>query len=203
MTLVIDAHPRAGSFGDALATAATEAAGAARLTLRELTFDPILHDGYARVQPLEPDLVRAQEAIRAARHLVFVYPSWWGTYPALLKGFLDRALLPGFAFKMHPDRRGWDKLLAGRSARLVVTMDWPVWAFRWVQGAPGHRAMAKATLGFCGVDPVRITQLGSVATSTPTERAAFLARVRRDVAADTAKLGPSRRLAVEERVGSS
>lgn len=188
MILVLDAHPRAGSFGDALATAYTAAAGATRLNLRDLVFDPILHDGYAQIQPLEPDLVRAQELIRAAKHLVFVYPSWWGTYPALLKGFVDRTLLPGFAFKMHEGGKGWDKLLSGRSGRLVVTMDWPTWAYRWVQGAPGHKAMANATLGFCGVAPVRISQLGQLSSSTPEARRAFLEKVRGEAVRDAARV---------------
>ncbi|MES2640633.1 MAG: NAD(P)H-dependent oxidoreductase [Myxococcota bacterium] len=187
--LVLDAHPRAGSFGDAIATAYTEGAGATRLDLRALAFDPILHEGYHSIQALEPDLVRAQAAMRAAAHLVFVYPSWWGTYPALLKGFVDRTFLPGFAFRFHEGQRTWDRLLAGRTGRLVVTMDWPAWAYRWVQGAPGHKAMVRATLGFSGVKPVHVTELGAVSTSTEEARRAFLDRVRADGASDRARVG--------------
>lgn len=195
--LVIDAHPRAGSLCDGLATAYATAAGAhaevARLNLRDLAFDPILHAGYAAVQPLEPDLVAAQDAIRAAQHLAFVYPSWWGTYPALLKGFLDRTLLPGFGFQFHPGRATWDKLLAGRSARLVVTMDWPVWAYTLVQGAPGRRAMSRATLGFCGIKPVRLTELAPVRGSDAAARAAFVARVAQDAERDARALARYRK----------
>ncbi len=190
--LIIDGHPRAGSLCDGLASAYVEAASAKvvveRLNLRDLAFDPILHEGYATPQLLEPDLERAQAAILAARHLVFVYPSWWGTYPALLKGFLDRTLLPGFAFKFQPGKSTWDKLLAGRSARLVVTMDWPVWGYWLLQGAPGRRAMSRATLGFCGVKPVRLTELSPVRGSDDAARAGFVARVRRDAGYDAGKL---------------
>jgi NAD(P)H dehydrogenase (quinone) len=186
--LVLDAHPRAGSFGDAIATAYTEAArergaNVRRLNLRDLTFDPILHEGYAGEQALEPDLRDATEAILAARHLVFAYPIWWGTYPALLKGFIDRTFLPGVAFQFTGPG-AWDKLLSGRSARLITTMDWPNWAYNWLQGAPSHKAMTRATLNFCGVKPVRETRLGPIRGSEPATRAAWLDLVRHDARKD-------------------
>jgi NAD(P)H dehydrogenase (quinone) len=104
--LIILGHPRADSFCGALAEAYAEAARAGGsevrvISLGSLSFDPILHNGYAAVQPLEPDLFAAQAAISWAEHLVFVYPLWWGAMPALLKGFIDRVFLPGFAFKFR------------------------------------------------------------------------------------------------------
>ena len=86
--------------------------------------------GYAQIQPLEPDLLDAQASITWAQHLVWVYPIWWGGLPALLKGFLDRIFLPGFAFKYRPNSALWDRLLTGRSAELLVTMDSPPWYYR-------------------------------------------------------------------------
>ena len=190
--LVIDAHPSKDSLCKALAETYRDAvrergASAELLCLRDLRFDPILQEGYRKGQPLEPDLEDAQRKILAAKHLTFVYPSWWGTYPALLKGFLDRTLLPGFAFRFRDGKR-WDKLLQGRSGRLIVTMDWPGWAYWLLQGSPGHRAMAKATLGFCGVTPVRITELDQVRTSSSADRERFFAKVRRAAAADARAL---------------
>jgi putative NADPH-quinone reductase len=181
--LVIDAHPDQSSLCSALASSY---AGAARRnghdvsvqSLRELSFDPLLRHGYKKPQPLEPALVDAQERITSAEHLVFAYPTWWGAPPALLKGFLDRVLLPGFAFKFHASGTRWDKLLAGRTARLLVTMDFPAWYYRWLVGAPGDKAMAKSTLGFCGIAPVRISHFGTVRGSSPAQRERWL----RDVA---------------------
>jgi NAD(P)H dehydrogenase (quinone) len=100
--------------------------------------------------------------IKWADHLVFVYPTWWGTMPALLKGFIDKVFLPGFGFKYRKDSVWWDKLLTGKSARLIVTMDTPPWYFRWVYGRPSHNAMKKSTLEFCGVKPVKIISIGPV-----------------------------------------
>lgn len=86
------------------------------LSLGEMYFDPILRHGYAHAQPLEPDLRDAQIDIAWAQHLVWVYPIWWGGLPALLKGFLDRIFLPGFAFKYRANSVLWDRLLTGRTA---------------------------------------------------------------------------------------
>jgi putative NADPH-quinone reductase len=186
--LLIEGHPDSTSFNAALAGTYAEGARQAgatveRLQLSALSFDPVLRHGYQQVQALEPDLQRAQEKLLWAQHLVFSYPTWWGTPPALLKGFLDRTLLPGFAFKFDSDST-WQKLLKGRSARLLVTMDFPAWYYRWLFGAPGDKAMAKSTLGFCGVDPVRISHFAMVRTSKPEQRTAWLESARKLGAAD-------------------
>lgn len=179
--LVILGHPRKASFCGALAQAYAEAARAAganvrTLALADLPFDPVLHEGYLRPQELEATLDAAQADVSWANHLVFVYPNWWGSFPALVKGFFDRAFLPGYAFKYRRDSPLWDKLLSGRSARVLVTMDSPPWYYRWLMGAPGDRQIRRTILEFCGVKPVRITHFGSIKTSTPERRAAWLSR---------------------------
>ncbi len=179
--LLLLAHPAQSSLCHALAESYRKGAESAGhevrfLSLRELAFDPILHDGYHTIQPLEPDLVAAQEAIIWAQHLVFVYPNWWGAMPALLKGFFDRVFLPGFAFKYRDDSPFWDRLLTGRSAHVLVTMDTPAWYYRWVYRMPGHNQMKRTILEFSGIKPVRITSFGPVRHSTPAQREKWLAR---------------------------
>jgi putative NADPH-quinone reductase len=98
--------------------------------------------------------------------------------PAMLKGFIDRTFLPGFAFKYRDNSPLWDRLLTGRSARMIVTMDAPVWFFRLVYGKPGHNAMKKMILEFCGIKPVKITSFGSVKRSSDKLRAGWLNRTR-------------------------
>ncbi len=182
--LVILGHPDRQSFCAALAEAYIQGATAAGQAVRtldvgELQFDPVLRHGYQQVQPLEPDLVQAQEDIRWANHLVFVYPNWWGTMPALLKGFIDRVFLPGFAFKYHSDDPFWDRLLTGRSAHLIVTMDTPPWYYRWVFKMPGHQQMRRTILEFCGIKPVRITEIAPVRKATLQQRSRWLTKVQR------------------------
>jgi putative NADPH-quinone reductase len=181
--LVISAHAPLGSLGAALAeTYANQARQGGHqvnlLNLNLLQFDPVLREGYRGVQPLEPDLLAAQDAIRWAEHLVFIYPIWWASVPAVLKGFLDRVFLPGFAFKYRPGKSFPEKLLQGRSAHIVATMDTPPWYFRWLYSAPGLRQMKKNTLEFCGVQPVKTLALGPVLGSSAQQRAAWVEKVR-------------------------
>jgi len=180
--LVVLGHPDEGSFCVALAQAYVDGAkqsGAEvrELVIRELQFDPILHHGYREIQQLEPDLVKAQDAVRWADHLVFVYPTWWGAMPALLKGFFERMWLPGFGYKFREKGMMWDKLLKGKSARLIVTMgNYPI-LYRLIFGACGHRLMRQGILGFCGVKPVKITSIGSMMNASDIRRKQWVEEV--------------------------
>ena len=180
--LLVLAHPRRDSLCGALFDAYAEGARRAgvecrALILSEMDFDPDVHALSPEQQPLEPDLVRAQCDIAWAEHLVFIYPTWWGTFPARLKGFLDRVMTPGFAFRhLTPDR--WDKLLAGRTVDLVTTMDTPPFIYRFVYRAPGRQALARATLGYCGLRTVRIETFGPVVASSPAQRERWVDRAR-------------------------
>jgi putative NADPH-quinone reductase len=183
--LVLDAHPAADSFSRALSAAWIEGAADAlpveHLVLADLTFEPHRSAGYTAELPLEPDLQRARDALARCAHLVVTYPVWWGSTPAVLKGFFDRVLLPGWAFAYEG---GWPVGgLAGRSARQIVTMDAPVWYDQLVYRGSARRQVGRATLGFCGF-AVKTSAFGSIGSSTATQRSRMLARARRDGAAD-------------------
>jgi 1,4-dihydroxy-2-naphthoate octaprenyltransferase len=180
--LLILGHPRRDSFCgalfDACAAGALQAGVECReLILSEMSFDRDVHALSPEQQGLEPDLVRAQHDIEWADHLILVYPTWWGTYPALLKGFLDRVLTPGFAFR-HVNHDTWEKLLRGRTADLITTMDTPPLIYRLIYRAPGRQALARATLGYCGVRTARIQTFGPVLGSGAVQRDAWLSQAR-------------------------
>jgi putative NADPH-quinone reductase len=179
--VIVVGHPRRESFCGALAERYREAAQAAGAEVRvrmlaDMPFDPVLHAGFAAPQALEADLTAVQADILWAEHLVFAYPNWWGTFPSLLKGFFDRVFLPGFAFRYRKDSPMWDKLLTGRTARALVTMDSPGWYYRWLVGAPGDKQIRKTILEFCGVKPVRISHFGPIRRSTDAQRERWLAQ---------------------------
>ena len=165
--LLIQGHPNPGAYNRALADAyvrGVERAGVdvERLDLSELAFDPILRHGYARIQPLEPSLLAAQQAILRADHLVLAYPVWWGAPPALLKGFFDRTFLPGWAFRF---RGAWplpEGLLRGRSAHVITTMDAPRAVYAALYRGSAHRSVIQGVLRFCGIGPVTSTTIGAV-----------------------------------------
>ena len=181
--LVVLGHPRNPSLCAALADAYANGAIAAgmeveQLYLGSMDFDLDVHPVSPRDQPLEPALKRACRLIEWADHLVFVYPGWWGVGPARLKGFLDRVLLPGFAFQEREDGR-FEGLLGGKTAHLITTLDMPPWVYRHIHRAPGHNAMKRSALGFCGISTTRILALGPVKDSDPARRSAWLEQSRR------------------------
>lgn len=178
--LVLLGHPRPASLCAALAEAYEKGAkGAGALTrlvrTSDLHFDHVTPD-YKAQATLEPDLATVQEAIKWAEHIALIYPSWWGGAPGPFKALLERVLLPGFAFKYHDKGQGWDRLLAGRTGELIVTMDTPPSIYRLVFGAAGDRVMARRTLDFCGVKPVRATHVGPVRNSSDGQRTAWIDR---------------------------
>lgn len=177
--LIIHGHPVADTFVDKLTEQYVQGVKASgslveEIVLKDLSFDINFKEGYRGNQELEPDLLKAQKLISWADHLVFFYPNWWATYPALLKGFIDRTFLPGFAFKYNKGNSNSEQLLKGKTARLVVTMDSSVWYYYLIQKAPGHHSMRKAILHFCGIKPVRISSLGSMRSSSSKQRERWL-----------------------------
>ncbi|MFJ2532049.1 MULTISPECIES: NAD(P)H-dependent oxidoreductase [Pseudomonas] len=177
--LLILGHPSGTSFCAALAERYVQSAIDAghevrQLRLGELDFDPVLREGYRQIQALEEALSVAQSDILWAEHLTLVYPIWWGGIPALLKGFFDRVFLPGFAFKYRKGKAFPDKLLTGRTAHLLVTMDTPPWYYRWFYRMPGLHQVRKTTLEFCGIKPLRTLTFGPVLGSSDHQRKAWL-----------------------------
>jgi NAD(P)H dehydrogenase (quinone) len=179
---VVLGHPKSDSYCGALASSYVDAAQAAGHAVKlfkvgDMAFDPTLHNGYDQTQALEPSLKEIQEAISWAQHLVFVYPVWWGSMPSLLKGLLDRMLLPGYAFKYRKDSKRVEKLLPGRSAHVIMTMDTPPWYYRLVYRRPAYWQMRKTILEFCGIAPVQFTSFGPIAQSTTASREKWLQQV--------------------------
>lgn len=180
--LIINGHPDKESFNFGLSEAykkGAEESGAEiqQINIRELDFNPNLQFGYRKRTELEPDLLDAQAKIKWADHLVWIYPVWWGSVPAIMKGFLDRVLIPGFAYQKRENSLWWDKLLSGKTARIICTLDQPAWYYRWYYGKPSHNAMKKLTLNFIGVKKVRTTTIGPIRLFKEKFRAKWLKRV--------------------------
>lgn len=182
--IVIDGHPNSNSLCAALAKAYAEAAGAQIIKLRELSFDPILRQ---RDQTLEPELLQARQAIEQAHHVVFVSPTWWSAPSALLKGFIDRVFLAGWAYKYQSGSLLPKKLLAGRSGRIILTADSPrIWLA--LTGNLASRMLRKQVLQFSGITPTKATLYCSVRTSTPEKRQRWLNKIAEIGAADAARV---------------
>jgi putative NADPH-quinone reductase len=132
--LIINGHPNKESFNFGIVDAYKKGALSSlsevkEIVVSELQFSPNLKYGYQKRTDLEPDLIEAWENIIWADHLVWVHPVWWGGLPAITKGFIDRLFLPGYAFRYRENSNWWDKLLAGKTARIITTIDQPSWYY--------------------------------------------------------------------------
>ncbi|MCU0391861.1 MAG: NAD(P)H-dependent oxidoreductase [Thermoflexibacter sp.] len=180
------AHPDSDSFNGKIAQAYYESALSKGHEVRfqklgEMKFDPILWKGYKVIQELEPDLKQAQEHILWCEKWVIVYPIWWGSLPALLKGFLDRTLYSGFAYKYHQNDPLWDKLLKGRSAELITTCDAPRWWIWWQYRDSDLNAIKRATLEFCGFSPVKTRRISRVRYLNQSEKEKIIEKIVKDI----------------------
>ena len=127
---------------------------------------------------LPAGLTQAQADIAWAQHLALFFPLWLGGMPALLKGFLEQVARPGFALS-KPEAGGMpEKLLKGRSARIVVTMGMPALVYRWYFRAHSVKALERNILGFVGIGPIDETLIGMVEDMEQAQQAEWLAKMR-------------------------
>ncbi len=182
--VLINGHPNPESFNYGIAEAYKRGArklGAEikEIIISELNFNPNLKFGYQKRTELEPDLLEAWEKIKWAEHLVWVHPVWWGGFPALMKGFIDRLFLPGFAFRYRENSIWWDKLLTGKTAFIITTLDQPGWYYWFAYGRPSVNQLKKSILRFCGVKPVKVKYIAFVRNSDEQKRRKWLAEIER------------------------
>ncbi len=180
--LIINGHPDKESFNYGISEAYKRGgektdAQIKEIKIRELDFNPNLQFGYRKRTELEPDLLNAQELIKWADHLVWIYPVWWGSVPAIMKGFIDRVFLPGFAFKKREGSVWWDRYLTGKTARLICTLDQPAWYYKWIYGNPSHKAMKRLTMQFVGIKKVKTTTIGPIRLSKDEFRNNWLKKI--------------------------
>jgi putative NADPH-quinone reductase len=180
---IIDGHPDPDrkryvhALADAYAEGAFPAHEVRRIEVATLDF-PILRAQEEWLNgALAPAIAEAQEAIRWADHVVLLYPMWLGDVPGLLKAFLEQVARPNFAFR-YRDGALPEKLLKGRSARVIVTMGMPAAYYRLVYRAHSLKSLERNILRFTGFGPVRHSIVGSVGGSG-RHRALWLARMRR------------------------
>jgi putative NADPH-quinone reductase len=179
---VLLGHPSKKGFNgkiyEAYCKAATDAGHQVKTQcLGDLKFDPVFWGTKGDIQELEPDLKTAQEYIAWCEKWVIIYPMWWGSVPALLKGFFDRTLLSGFAFKYHKNDPFWDKLLKGKKAQVITTCDAPAWYVRLKYRNCDLRMLKTVVLGYCGIKPVKVKRIGSLRAKSEKQKELILKEV--------------------------
>ncbi|NBX78911.1 MAG: flavodoxin family protein [Flavobacteriales bacterium] len=177
--LIINGHPNPESFNQAMIDSFLSGITSPNtevkiLNIHELDFEPNLKYGFTKRMEVEADILKAQELILWCDFMVWFHPVWWGGLPALTKGFIDRTFTPGFAFKYRENSPWWDKLLAGKKARIITTLDTPPWFYYLLFNRPSVNQLKKTTLEFCGVKPVKVSYFGPLRNSTTASRQKML-----------------------------
>jgi putative NADPH-quinone reductase len=166
-------HALADAYAKGAVTAGHQVA---RIEVAQLDFPILRTQKDFETGQMPESLVEARDAIVSAQHVTIIFPLWHGTMPALLKAFIEQVMRPGVAleYRKHGFPRG---LLAGRSARLVVTMGMPAMIYRWYFRAHGVRGLERSILGFAGMRPIRESLLGMVDAASDVRRRRWLARM--------------------------
>lgn len=186
--LVILAHPDPGSFNHAIAAAAVAALGERghRVAFHDLHregFDPVLPAGEIPEQgALDAAVRRHCEELTGADGIVVVHPNWWGMPPAILKGWIDRVMRPGVAYRFLEGDGGEGVpvgLLRAKAAIVFNTSNTPVDREQNVFGDPLEALWKTCIFDLCGVKTFHRRMFGVMVTSTPEQRARWLDEVRR------------------------
>ncbi len=186
--LYVNGHPYARSFHAAIRDSYVGGISSEHsvevLNLGELQFDPVLRCGYSEIMPDDPDILRSQQLVVWADHIVFAYPLWWGTAPSLMTGWIARVFTPGFAYNAkslgHIERH-----LQGKTGDVIITSRMPRFAW-WLTGNSGAKPFTNNLFLLTGIKKRRVLTLGYMSLKQDTEerRERFL----RNVAQYSAKL---------------
>ncbi len=182
--LLIQGHPdpRPDHLCHALANAYASGARIAGHEIRQtnvalLNFPLLRSQNEWEHDSLPADLRQAQVDITWAQHLVIFFPLWLGDMPALFKGFLEQVARPGFAFADDHMNTLAKKPLAGRSARIIVTMGMPALLYRLYFRAHSIKSLKRNILRCVGFRPVRQTLIGMVGKTTTTTVCSLVAKM--------------------------
>lgn len=181
---VILAHPRPGSFNHAIAdtTASTLRDAGHAVTFHDLyreRFDPVLpYPEIPRGAELPAEVAQHCQEIASADGIVVVHPDWWGMPPAILKGWIDRVLRPGVAYRFAETDAGEgipEGLLPARAMLVINTSNTPARREQEAFGDPLERLWKDCIVSFCGIRCFRRRMYGVIVTSTEEQRKAWLA----------------------------
>lgn len=186
--LTVIAHPNTDkSFNHAIAKTVIDTlkANGHEVVVRDLYadhFDPVLPHGEEKL-PVEelPKVIQDDMAhVRDADGLIFVHPNWWGGPPAILKGWIDRVLRAGFAYRFSAE--GAVPMLADKGAVIFTTSNTPGDVEEQVYHNPMANFWKTIVFGLCGSRSCDYRNFESVIMSTPEQRADWLHEVRDTIA---------------------
>ena len=157
MKTIIYVHPWEGSLNHAILDKTKEILTNRGekfqvIDLHEDEFDPTFHASelkfFSKGETPNKQVINYQEMLKNSEELIFIFPIWWFSVPAVLKGFLDKVLLKNFAYT--EDKRG---IMTGLLTQIKFI---------------------KATLKSVGMKHVKWIHEGYVVTSKKEQKEKFL-----------------------------
>lgn len=187
MYTIILAHPWHGSYNKAILDRVVkeiELTGASYrlIDLNKEGFNPVLKEEelklFSKGESIDPLVKDYQEALTSTEKLIFIFPIWWYSAPAILKGFFDKVFLKGFSYESNgPLLKG--KLQNIKEALVITTSDGPTLFYKLFAGNPIKRVITGSTLKIVGIKKVR--WINSDQTSNPDngKRVNFLNKIKK------------------------
>jgi NAD(P)H dehydrogenase (quinone) len=187
---VILAHPDPKSFNHAIADAAVRELkrNGHEVRFHDLyaeRFDPMLLAGEISEGAPVPDFVQEHcREVASADGIVIVHPNWWGQPPAILKGWVDRVIRPGVAYRFLEGDSGDGVpagLLKAKAAVVLNTSNTRAEREASVFGDPLETLWKNCIFGLCGVKDFHRKTFGVLITSTLEQRQEWLSIVRETI----------------------
>ncbi|MBR5626710.1 MAG: NAD(P)H-dependent oxidoreductase [Thermoguttaceae bacterium] len=185
--LVVIGHPNVGkSFNHAIASTAVKSLEELGYTVivRDLyqeNFDPVMPVGEDSIpiDELPASIQKEMEDIRGSDALIFVHPNWWGTPPAILKGWIDRVLRNGFAYGFTEN--GPVPYLTDKTVQVFTTSNTPRDVELEVYHDPLENFWKTVVFGLCGARSFERRNFEPIIVSDGKQRADWLREVEETV----------------------
>jgi len=184
---IILAHPDSDSFNHAIANTCKDALLnlGHEVVFHDLcreNFDPLLpRNEFEKDAPLPQVIQEHCDEIANADGIIIVHPNWWGMPPAILKGWIDRVIRPGVAYKFEEGDCGESiprGLLNAKAALIFNTANTSDEREFEIFGDPLESLWTNCIFGLCGVPNIIRRTFTIVVTSSEKQRVEWLSEIK-------------------------
>lgn len=188
--LIVYAHPWEGSFNHAILNSITTGVNSIDreyeiIDLNKDNFNPVFTKEelalYNKGESIDPLIKKYQELISLTEHIIFIFPTWWGGVPAILKGFIDKVFLKGWAYFLSEKGFKIGKGLSYiKGATVITTMNTPWIYYKFVVKKSYNFLINKNFLKLCGIKKVKFFAFTGVKNSSKKRREGFLKKIEKN-----------------------
>lgn len=197
-TLIVYNHPHEGSFCSSIREAVENGLKKGGHECRIINldadeFDPVMRPkdlkafvaagrvGEKGLDGVDPLVLKYMKKLRWAEHIVMIFPIWWMTMPAMMKGFVDKVIFPGVVYKMEGGELV--SMLSGlKQVTVITTMNTPQDVYKDVFGNSIEGSLIKGTFNKIGIHDIRWISLNMVKQSGDEKRWLWLDEIETEFA---------------------